>query len=98
MFVDGSNGGNGSNTTSGGDGPNGGNGSNGWYEQRLIEITHEISCSIFYQFEGQSYVSINDTWDTYFSGDGTFWDDPWGMKRELMAKFTVGMIHNKRLK
>lgn len=78
VFVDGSNGGNGSNTSNDGDGPNGGNGSNGWYEQQLIGITHEISCSIFYQFEGQSYVSIEENgWDSYFYGDGTFWANPW---------------------
>jgi len=78
VFVDGGNSGNGSNTSNGGDGPNGGNGSNGWYEQQLIDITHEISCSIFYQFEGQSQVYIEEygySFDLY--GDGTFWDNPW---------------------
>ena len=79
VFVDGSNGGNGSNTSNGGDGPNGGNGSNGWYEQQLIDITHEISCSIFYQFEGQVNIEENG-YSSNLYGDGTFWDNPYAYR------------------
>jgi len=64
VFVDGSNGGNNS---------NGNNGSNGWYEQQLINVTHEIDCSEYYQFEGENYLSVQN-WGSYtLFGDGTFW-------------------------
>ena len=53
---------------------NSSNNSNGWYEQADIQITHNISCSEFYFFEGQFLVlDINGGWQGYIMGDGTFW-------------------------
>jgi len=49
------------------------NGSNGWYEEQLIETSHVISCSIFYQFEGMYQYQDNGS-EWYFNGDGIFWD------------------------
>jgi hypothetical protein len=53
----------------------GDNSSDGWYEQQLINTTHVVSCSIYYQFEGTSYYNIDDWGGLYFEGDGTFWDN-----------------------
>ena len=47
---------------------NNSNGSGGWYEQVMIEITHQIPCSIFYLFEDSS----NQTWGISHS---TFWEN-----------------------
>ena len=51
------------------------NGSNGWFEEQLINTTHIVSCSIYYQFEGTSYYNLDDWGDLYFQGDGTFWEN-----------------------
>jgi hypothetical protein len=53
----------------------GDNGSNGWYEQQLINITHVIPCSMYYEFEGLYQVYIEDYGDIYLEDDGTFWGD-----------------------
>ena len=52
----------------------GDNGSNGWYEQQLINTTHVVSCSIYYQFEDTDILSVEGYGQLYFYGDGTFWD------------------------
>ena len=49
------------------------NGSNGWYEQQLINITHVIPCSMYYEFEGLYQVYIENYGEIYLEGDGTFW-------------------------
>ena len=53
---------------------NNSNGSGGWYEQAMIEITHQIPCSIFYLFED----SGNDTANYYNIPYRNFWEDRWG--------------------
>ena len=67
---------NGDNGSNGGDnGSNGGdNGSNGWYEQQLINITHQIPCSMYYDFEGMYQYYLENYGYLEFYGDGTFWD------------------------
>ena len=66
VFVEGNNSSNNS---------NGNNGSNGWFEQQLINITHEISCSMYYQFEGENTLYIPPWGEFTLYGDGTFWGD-----------------------
>ena len=51
----------------------GDNDSNGWYEQQLINTTHVVSCSIYYQFEGENNIYIEDYGNLYLEDDGTFW-------------------------
>jgi hypothetical protein len=52
----------------------GDNGSNGWYEQQLINTTHVIPCSMYYEFEGLYQVYIENYGNIELDGDGTFWD------------------------
>ena len=49
------------------------NGTNGWYEQQLINITHVIPCSMYYQFENDSSYELEDYGTLYFYGDRSFW-------------------------
>jgi len=50
-----------------------GSGSDGWYEQQLINTTHVVSCSIYYQLEGENNIYIEDYGNLNLYGDGTFW-------------------------
>ena len=75
VFVDGN----------GDNGTTGSNGSDGWYEERWIDITHEVDCSIYYHFEGEEVIEI-DQWGTYeVFGDGTFWADSWPHSEPMNA-------------